>query len=58
MNFLGAGGIGFDVAEFITHDTSHSVPTVESFAREWGIDISNNTRGKLVVVLSRGINLF
>lgn len=41
----GAGGIGFDVAEFITHDASHAAPTVESFAREWGIDMSNSTRG-------------
>jgi len=46
----GAGGIGFDVAEFITHDPSHAAPTVESFAREWGIDTSNNTRGELDVI--------
>uniref|UniRef100_A0A7S0YTD3 Uncharacterized protein n=1 Tax=Hemiselmis tepida TaxID=464990 RepID=A0A7S0YTD3_9CRYP len=42
---IGAGGIGFDVAEFITHDASHPPPSVESFTSEWGIDATNTARG-------------
>lgn len=41
---IGAGGIGFDVAEFLTHssDASTSIPT---FMREWGVDMSLQARG-------------
>ncbi|HCW6760259.1 TPA: NADPH-dependent 2,4-dienoyl-CoA reductase [Legionella pneumophila] len=41
---IGAGGIGFDVAEFLTHD--HQL-TSEQFYNEWGIDISGQHRGGL-----------
>jgi hypothetical protein len=44
--FSGAGGIGFDVAEYITHDaSSHSTDPVDAFAKEWGIDMTNTARG-------------
>lgn len=41
---IGAGGIGFDVAEFLTHnsDASTSIPT---FMREWGVDMNLQARG-------------
>ena len=41
---IGAGGIGFDVAEFLTHnsDSSTNIPT---FMREWGVDMSLQARG-------------
>lgn len=42
---IGAGGIGFDVSEFITHD---GVPTSldrEAFWKEWGIDLGLTARG-------------
>ena len=44
---IGAGGIGFDVAEFISHDPAHasSSTSVEAFTKEWGIDIKNEARG-------------
>ena len=45
---IGAGGIGFDVAEFLTAD--RHAPTsldVASFAREWGIDTTLAGRGGL-----------
>lgn len=43
---IGAGGIGFDVAEFITHDAARSSSTkLEDFAEEWGIDLTNQARG-------------
>ena len=42
---IGAGGIGFDVAEYLTTD---SLPTIEHFSKEWGIDQSLSTVGGLV----------
>ena len=42
---IGAGGIGFDVAEYLTTD---SLPTVEHFSKEWGIDQTLSTEGGLV----------
>ncbi len=40
---IGAGGIGFDVADFLTHDSD-----AEGFHKSWGIDESLTTRGGLV----------
>lgn len=42
---IGAGGIGFDVAEYITHQGESSSLNVKAFCAEWGIDINNETRG-------------
>lgn len=39
---IGAGGIGFDVAEFLTHSPKESV---NEFYEEWGIDIHGEHRG-------------
>lgn len=42
---IGAGGIGFDVSEFLTHHLNESP---EHFYQEWGIDIEVNHRGGLM----------
>ncbi|MDP3174555.1 MAG: NADPH-dependent 2,4-dienoyl-CoA reductase [Phenylobacterium sp.] len=42
---IGAGGIGFDVAELITHAGTSAALDVDVFAREWGIDFANHPRG-------------
>ncbi len=44
---IGAGGIGFDVAEFLSHsdDNPSSSQSSEAFAREWGIDQTFEARG-------------
>ena len=42
---LGAGGIGFDVAEWLTHDKD--VLQQSTFYNEWGIDITDAHRGGL-----------
>jgi len=44
---IGAGGIGFDVAEFLSHSDEHpaSSQSVEAFMREWGIDLTLEARG-------------
>ncbi|WP_298622807.1 NADPH-dependent 2,4-dienoyl-CoA reductase [uncultured Legionella sp.] len=41
---IGAGGIGFDVAEFLTHEHQTSP---EEFHDEWGIDVKGEHRGGL-----------
>ncbi|OWZ20687.1 2,4-dienoyl-CoA reductase [Phytophthora megakarya] len=47
---IGAGGIGFDVAEFITHVGESTSSSVDAFAREWGIDTTNSVRGGVASV--------
>ena len=42
---IGAGGIGFDVAELITHAGKSSALDIDTFAKEWGIDFANHPRG-------------
>jgi 2,4-dienoyl-CoA reductase (NADPH2) len=42
---MGAGGIGFDVAELITHAGHLGGADMDVFAREWGIDFKNHPRG-------------
>ena len=42
---IGAGGIGFDVAELISHKGTPASLDIEVFAREWGIDFENHPRG-------------
>jgi len=40
---IGAGGIGFDVGEFLTHDGGHD--DTQSYCAEWGIDTGYRDRG-------------
>lgn len=42
---IGAGGIGFDVTELITHQGKSSALDIELFAQEWGVDFNNHPRG-------------
>ena len=42
---VGAGGIGFDVTDLITHDGPSAALDIDVFAREWGIDFENHPRG-------------
>jgi 2,4-dienoyl-CoA reductase (NADPH2) len=42
---IGAGGIGFDVCEFITHRGEASSLDREAFWKEWGIDGALQARG-------------
>jgi 2,4-dienoyl-CoA reductase (NADPH2) len=47
---VGAGGIGFDVAEFLSHDAAHAPSSLDipAFMSEWGIDMQLAARGGLV----------
>ncbi|WOF72596.1 NADPH-dependent 2,4-dienoyl-CoA reductase [Parvibaculaceae bacterium PLY_AMNH_Bact1] len=42
---MGAGGIGFDVAELVTHEGKSSALDIGLFAKEWGVDFENHPRG-------------
>jgi len=42
---VGAGGIGFDISEFITHTGESTALNVDSFMKEWGVDLSVDHRG-------------
>ena len=42
---MGAGGIGFDVAELLSQVGPSAALDREVFAREWGIDFNNHPRG-------------
>ncbi|MDX1939302.1 MAG: NADPH-dependent 2,4-dienoyl-CoA reductase [Saprospiraceae bacterium] len=44
---IGAGGIGFDVAEFLTQEGESPSLNVEEFMQEWGVDMSYQQRGAL-----------
>jgi 2,4-dienoyl-CoA reductase (NADPH2) len=46
---VGAGGIGFDVAEFLSHDDDHAPSSLDipAFMDEWGIDMQLAARGGL-----------
>ena len=44
---IGAGGIGFDVAEFLTSAPQELAATPEHFAAEWGVDPHIASRGGL-----------
>lgn len=50
---MGAGGIGFDVAELITHAGTSGALDREVFAAEWGIDFENHPRGGVTGVEPR-----
>ena len=42
---IGAGGIGFDVSEFIVHQGRSAALDTDDFMREWGVDLSAAHRG-------------
>ena len=47
---IGAGGIGFDVSEYITHQGQSTSLDREAFWREWGIDTALEARGGIAGV--------
>ncbi|QCF27834.1 NADPH-dependent 2,4-dienoyl-CoA reductase [Hydrocarboniclastica marina] len=42
---IGAGGIGFDVSEFITHEGPSPSLNIDHFMAEWGVDLGGEHRG-------------
>jgi 2,4-dienoyl-CoA reductase (NADPH2) len=50
---IGAGGIGFDVCELITHSGPSGAIDRDVFAAEWGVDFENHPRGGVTGVEPR-----
>lgn len=50
---VGAGGIGFDMAELLAHSGEASPQSATVFAREWGIDLEGSARGGVAGVMPR-----
>ncbi|MCW5611760.1 MAG: NADPH-dependent 2,4-dienoyl-CoA reductase [Rubrivivax sp.] len=48
---MGAGGIGFDVAELVTHAGVSAALDIPTYAREWGIDFERHPRGGVTGVV-------
>ncbi|MFK7929087.1 MAG: FAD-dependent oxidoreductase [Myxococcota bacterium] len=44
---VGAGGIGFDVAEFLTHSGASTAVDPETYFKTWGIDAEHTAAGGL-----------
>ncbi|PHR20598.1 MAG: NADPH-dependent 2,4-dienoyl-CoA reductase [Sphingopyxis sp.] len=42
---IGAGGIGFDVCELVSHSGPSAALDRDLFAKEWGVDFENHPRG-------------
>jgi 2,4-dienoyl-CoA reductase (NADPH2) len=49
---IGAGGIGFDVAEYLAHDGESSSLNIDAWLKEWGIDKTMNARSGIEGVKS------
>ena len=45
---IGAGGIGFDVSEYLTTHDLEQVPEIAGFMAEWGVDTSYQRPGGLM----------
>lgn len=44
---IGAGGIGFDVAEYLVHEGESTALNVNAFMKEWGVDMTYEKGGAL-----------
>ncbi len=44
---MGAGGIGFDMCEYVVHDGDSEALDKQTWMREWGVDGTNRSRGGL-----------
>jgi 2,4-dienoyl-CoA reductase (NADPH2) len=44
---IGAGGIGFDVAEYLCHQDESTSLSVEAFMKEWGVDMTYHHGGAI-----------
>jgi 2,4-dienoyl-CoA reductase (NADPH2) len=50
---IGAGGIGFDVSEYLTHAGPSTSQDIPAFMREWGIDMTLEARGGIEGVAAK-----
>ena len=52
---VGAGGIGFDVAEYLLNDEAAASHDVDSWLKDWGIDKNYDSRGGLLSDKKTGV---
>ncbi len=45
---IGAGGIGFDVAEYLSHSGESTALNTKEFLKEWGVDVDYEKGGALM----------
>ncbi|MPY21609.1 NADPH-dependent 2,4-dienoyl-CoA reductase [Shewanella sp. YLB-07] len=45
---VGAGGIGFDVGEYLSHQGPSTSLDKDAYMKEWGVDLSGSTPGGLI----------
>ena len=50
---IGAGGIGFDMAELLSHGKKNPSTNIDDFAEQWGIDFTNHPRGGVTGVMAK-----
>ncbi len=50
---IGAGGIGFDICELLTHGSEDSSKDIKVFMQKWGVDMSLKSRGAVTGVPRR-----
>ncbi|MDV7246813.1 MULTISPECIES: NADPH-dependent 2,4-dienoyl-CoA reductase [Rhodococcus] len=51
---IGAGGIGFDIAAFVTNEESSDTHAREDFFRHWGVDVDPDVPGGVRAPVKRG----
>lgn len=52
---MGAGGIGFDVAEYLAHSGEGSSQNIPLYMQEWGVDMTFKARGGIEGVKAKPI---
>lgn len=50
---IGAGGIGFDISEYLVHQGPASSQHIDQFMQEWGVDMTLQARGGIEGVQPR-----
>ncbi len=50
---IGAGGIGFDMAELLSHGKKNPSTNIDDFAEQWGIDFTKHPRGGVTGVKAK-----
>ncbi|MFT5313313.1 MAG: 2,4-dienoyl-CoA reductase (NADPH2) [Paraglaciecola sp.] len=50
---IGAGGIGFDVSEYLSHSGDSTSQNIPAFMQEWGIDMTFSSRGGIEGIVAK-----
>ena len=53
---IGAGGIGFDVSEYLLHQGEATSQNIPAFMKEWGVDMTLTARGGIEGIQAEAVN--